>query len=331
MADRYFSHHHVAHVRIFVAGGAIRARITATYASCGRVTDFITGTEQAVIRTGGIIGRVHALVVNLVTGINGAVHPVVTIDRGAVYADAVHARFRAVAVHAVVAEGVIRYIDTCISIFIAEILGAVEPVVTVNRGAVYADAVHAGFNTGAVQQVITVRINRTIGRGFANSISRITCLTGRTHYRVINAPDQWAATVDGAEVTVVAIQRCAGLATIDRVTCFLAVADIAVVTEAIIWCVDTCISIFIAGVLGAVDPVITVDRGAGNTDAVYAGFNTGAEQKIITVRIFKTFRFRTVRICLVVYKVAVVVKTSISQEIAVFTRRRLTGARIINC
>jgi hypothetical protein len=80
MTDCHFSGYHITGIRILITGGhPFGARIARTHTPCIKITDLITGAEQPVVRTGKIIRRVHADIVELITGIHGTVDSVITV------------------------------------------------------------------------------------------------------------------------------------------------------------------------------------------------------------------------------------------------------------
>jgi hypothetical protein len=84
MTDCHFSGYHITGIRILITGGhPFGAGIARTLTPCINITNRITGAEQPVVRTGKIIRRIHADIVELVTGIHGTVDSVITVDRRA--------------------------------------------------------------------------------------------------------------------------------------------------------------------------------------------------------------------------------------------------------
>jgi hypothetical protein len=68
-------------ITCFIAILPGEAGITQAQTPVDRITYFLTGAEQPVIRTIVIIERAHADIIHLVTGINGTRYPVATVDR----------------------------------------------------------------------------------------------------------------------------------------------------------------------------------------------------------------------------------------------------------
>ncbi len=79
VTDRHFSTYHITGIRILITGRSFRAWIASAHAPCSRITDLITGAEQSVVWTGNIIRCVHADIVELVTGIHGAINSVIAV------------------------------------------------------------------------------------------------------------------------------------------------------------------------------------------------------------------------------------------------------------
>jgi hypothetical protein len=79
--SHFFGYDSITGIRILVAVIAFSAGVTSAYAPGSRITDLRTGTEQSVVRTGGIIRRVYTLIVDLVASIHGTADTVITIDR----------------------------------------------------------------------------------------------------------------------------------------------------------------------------------------------------------------------------------------------------------
>jgi hypothetical protein len=101
-------HFHITHIRIFVANRPFWAGITRAHAPGSRITDLLTGTEQSVVRTSGIIRRVHTSVIDLVAGIHGTDNPVIAVGRRARLANASITGLRTVAEHAIITVRVNR-------------------------------------------------------------------------------------------------------------------------------------------------------------------------------------------------------------------------------
>src|SRR6187549_1472676 len=97
-----------------------------------------------------------------------------------------------------------------------------------------------------------------------------------THGTVL-ATERRVAAVCGAGVRVVTIQRCAGLATEGKVASFGAVADLPVVASSVARLMCASLGRLVAGVLGARNAIVAVDRGAGHAAAGQALLGAVAE------------------------------------------------------
>ena len=154
------------------------------------------------------------------------------------------------------------------------------------------------------------------------SRSRITLLTRGTIHRYIGATSQWITTVGGAKIPIVAIQRSTGLTIIDRIAGFNAVADVIVVTVAIVGVVHTVIKGGITGVVGTGDTIIAAWRCAGQTFPCgrVAGLRAVAEDAVVAVCIHRATR-NTSGIVLVIEKVTVVIQASTAKILSRRCRR----------
>jgi len=81
VTDGHFFADHITGIRILITYHPFRAGIARAHAPGSRITDLITGAEQCVVRTGGIIRRVRTFIVDLIAGIHGTVNPVITVGR----------------------------------------------------------------------------------------------------------------------------------------------------------------------------------------------------------------------------------------------------------
>ena len=64
-------------IRLLITGRPFRTGIARAHAPGSRITDLITGAEQSVVRTGAIIGRIRAGIIDLVAGIHGTADAVI--------------------------------------------------------------------------------------------------------------------------------------------------------------------------------------------------------------------------------------------------------------
>jgi hypothetical protein len=213
VTEGHFFRYHITRIRILITGRPFRTGITRAHAPGSRITDLITGTEQAVVRTGGIIRRVRTGIVDLVTGIHGTVHPVVAVN------------------------------------WRTRLAGAGSGV--------------TGLRTVAEHAVVAVRVIHAIGWGYTLAGLRITLLIWATIHRRKDATGHRIATVGCAQIAVVAIQWCTGLAIVHRVAGLDAVTDVAVVAGSVIRRVYTGIVDLVTGIHGTVDAVIAIGRRAG--------------------------------------------------------------------
>ena len=111
MTDCHFSGYHITGIRILITGGhPFGAGIARAQTTCINITDLITGAEQPVVRTGIIIRRVVADIVELVTGIHGTVDSVITVGWRTWLAGAISGitGLRTVAEESIIAGRVIR-------------------------------------------------------------------------------------------------------------------------------------------------------------------------------------------------------------------------------
>jgi hypothetical protein len=262
VTEGHFFRYHITRIRILITGRPFRTGITRAHAPGSRITDLITGTEQAVVRTGGIIRRVRTGIVDLVTGIHGTVHPVVAVNWRTRLAGAGSGvtGLRTVAEHAVVAVRVIHAIGwgyTLAGLRITLLIWA-----TIHRRK---DATgHRIATVGCAQiAVVAGSVIHALGWGYTLAGLRITLLIWATIHRRKDATGHRIATVGCAQIAVVAIQWCTGLAIVHRVAGLDAVTDVAVVAGSVIRRVYTGIVDLVTGIHGTVDAVIAIGRRAG--------------------------------------------------------------------
>jgi len=67
VTDRHFGAYHITSIRILITGRPFRSGIARAHAPGRRISDLITGAEQSVVRTGGIIRRVHTFIVDSIS------------------------------------------------------------------------------------------------------------------------------------------------------------------------------------------------------------------------------------------------------------------------
>jgi hypothetical protein len=166
----------------------------------------------------------------------------------------------AVADVAVVTIAVVGCIDTGISAFVAGIVCAADAVIAIGRCAGLTGSSNTDLGTVAEQSIIAVAVNYAIGNRLAISVCCVALLTIGTNHRIVGATGQCITAVVCAQIPIVAIQRCSWLAIVDWVAGLVAVADTAVVTIAVVGCIDTGISALVAGIVGTADAVIAIDQ-----------------------------------------------------------------------
>lgn len=137
------------------------------------------------------------------------------------------------------------------------------------------------LRTVAEQSIIAVRVNRAIGLRLAYSVRRVTLLTGGTLHRREDTTAYRVTAVSSAQVPIVTIQRCTGLAAGYRVTCFKAIAENPIITVFIQRLVYYITGVKIAIIKGTANTVIHNDRGI--YDHSIDTFISGTEVSIVDI------------------------------------------------
>ena len=248
-------------VFIFVATQWFSARLGAVLAVIDRVADFVAVTIKTIVAE-VVVGRILATLA-------GNAH----INR---------------AVHAVVAKQVDRRVGAGVTHFIAGIFRAIDAVIAVgcHAGLAIVGRV-AGFDPVTVIAVVTQAVIRRI----RTAVDRVANIDGTTDGVIADGINRvvcarvgtFVTRVGGAIDTIVAVWRHTRLAIVDRITCFDAVAEQAVVAESVVGHVRAGVGIFVTCVVRAAHAVVTIDRHAGfATVDRAAGFDAVAIQAVVT-------------------------------------------------
>jgi len=224
----------ITRIRSFVANRTCRAWITSVHAPVNSITDLITGTEQSVVRTGGIIRSVNALIVDLVAGIHRTGNPVIAIGRCASLAAAVSSitGLRTVAEHAVVAVRIHRALGWYLAYSVCW--------VTLLTGRTFyrsKEATRYWIAAVGCTQVPIVAYKRFAGLAIVHwiaglhTVADVAVVAGSVIGRIHTCIVDLVAGIHRTGNPVIAIGRCASLAgAVSGITGLRTVAEQAVVT-----------------------------------------------------------------------------------------------------
>jgi len=232
-----------------------------------RITYFLTGAEQPVIRTIVIIDRFHADIIHLITGINRTRNPVTAVDRHSrlAFTPAITG-FLSVAV-LIVTTGA----SLCFKLAVRTAAVTARGVPVVTSLTLIHNTVTAGWRRSAGTGVLvadrTVQAGITPGRAVVLGVTEFITIAEEAVIRAVIVIRRVHTSVIGFVTVVIctsnpvtAVDRRTGLAATNQVACFHTVTVLSIVTAAVVRCVFTGVIHLVTGINGTRNPVVTVDR-----------------------------------------------------------------------